>query len=150
MRIYYSSVFKRMKQYFFFRTFAGKTPYELSRKKQSLHCFLQRFISNFMLNENETIHSATVSYPNTNYCQGLTCNMSQLSVDSNKSSDPTYDVPSHDAGKESPNKSIADKGSIYNLLWPQPKTVNELKNFTAPFIAGKELLISIIQVIFRH
>lgn len=102
-----------------------------------------------MLNENETIHSAAMSYPEANYCQGLTCNMSQLSVESNKSSDPTYDVPSRDAGKESPSKSIADKGSIYNLLWPQPKTVNELKNFTAPFIAGKELFISIIQVIFR-
>lgn len=101
-----------------------------------------------MLNENETIHSATMSYPDTNYCQkGLTCNMSQLSVESNKSSDPAYDVPSRDAGKESPSKSIADKGSIYNLLWPQPKTVNELKNFTGPFIAGKELFISIIQVI---
>jgi len=75
--------------------------------------------------------------------------MSQLSVESNKS-DPAYDVPSRDsrdAGKESPSKSIIDKGSIYNLLWPQPKIINELKNFTAPFIAGKELLISIIQVI---
>lgn len=102
-----------------------------------------------MLNENETIHSATISYPDTNYCQGLTCNMSQLSVESNKSSDPAYDVPSRDTGKESPNKSITDRGSIYNLLWPQPKTVNELKNFTAPFIAGKELFISIIQVIFK-
>jgi len=104
-----------------------------------------------MLNENETIHSATMSYPDTNYCQkGLTCNMSQLSVESNKSSDPTYDVPSRDAGKESPSKSISDKRSIYNLLWPQPKTVNELKNFTVPFIAGKELFISIIQVIFKY
>jgi len=152
IQIYYFWVYKHIKQqHFFFRTFAGKTPYELSRKKQSLHCFLQRFISNFMLNENETIHSATMSYPDTNYCQkGLMCNMSQLSVESNKSSDPAYDVPSRDAGKESPSKSISDKRSIYNLLWPQPKTVNELKNFTVPFIAGKELFISIIQVIFKY
>lgn len=132
---------------FFFRTFSGKTPYDLSRKKQSLHCFLQRFISNFMLNENEPMHSPTTSFAETNFCQkSLSSNMSQLSVESNKSSDPVYDLPSRDTGKESP-KSIADKESIYNLLWPQPKVVVELKNFTAPFIAGKELFISIIQVI---
>lgn len=138
-----------LKGKFFFRTFAGKTPYDLSRKKQSLHCFLQRFISNFMLNENETIHSPATSFAETNFCQkSLSSNMSQLSVESNKSSDPVYDLPSRDAGKESPSKSIADKESVYNLLWPQPKVVVELKNFTAPFIAGKELFISIIQVIF--
>lgn len=130
---------------YFFRTFTGKTPYDLSRKKQSLHCFFQRFISNF-LNENETMHSPT-SFTETNFCQkSLSSNMSQLSVESNKSSDPVYDVPSRDTGTDSPSKSNADKGSIYNLLWPQPKAVIELKNFTAPFIAGKELFISIIQV----
>ncbi|KAM0731335.1 Protein VAPYRIN [Formica fusca] len=126
-------------------TFTGKTPYDLSRKKQSLHCFFQRFISNF-LNENETMHSPTTSFTETNFCQkSLSSNMSQLSVESNKSSDPVYDVPSRDTGTDSPSKSNTDKGSIYNLLWPQPKAVIELKNFTAPFIAGKELFISIIQ-----
>lgn len=136
-----------MQDKFLFRTFAGKTPYDLSRKKQSLHCFFQRFISNFLLNENETMHSPTTSFTETNFGQkSLTNNMSQLSVESNKSSDPVYDVPSRDTGTESPNKSNTDKGSIYNLLWPQPKAVIELKNFTAPFIAGKELFISIIQV----
>jgi len=78
--------------------------------------------------------------------QSIVSNMSQLSIDSNKSLDPVYDVPSREAGKESPGRSIADKASIYNLLWPQPKSVIELKNFTGPFIAGKELFISIIQV----
>lgn len=140
-----------LKAHLLFRTFAGKTPYDLSRKKQSLHCFLQRFLSNFMLNENEAMHSPTTSlpsFPEGSFCQkSLSSNMSQLSVESNKSSDPVYDVPLRDASKESPSKSIADKGSIYNLLWPQPKAVIELKNFTAPFIAGKELFISIIQVI---
>ncbi|CAL1681579.1 unnamed protein product [Lasius platythorax] len=127
-------------------TFTGKTPYDLSRKKQSLHCFFQRFISNFLLNENETMHSPAMSFTETNFCQkSLSSNMSQLSVESNKSSDPVYDVPSRDTGTESPSKSNADKGSVYNLLWPQPKAVIELKNFTAPFIAGKELFISIIQ-----
>ncbi|KAH0951694.1 hypothetical protein HN011_012504 [Eciton burchellii] len=124
-------------------TFAGKTSYDLSRKKQSLHCFLQRFISNFILNENET-HNPTTSFMEAN-SQPIVSNMSQLSIDSNKSLDPVYDVPSREAGKESPSRSIVDKTSIYNLLWPQPKSVIELKNFTAPFIAGKELFISIIQ-----
>lgn len=93
------------------------------------------------------MHSPAMSFTETNFCQkSLSSNMSQLSVESNKSSDPVYDVPSRDTGTESPSKSNADKGSVYNLLWPQPKAVIELKNFTAPFIAGKELFISIIQV----
>lgn len=93
------------------------------------------------------MHSPTTSFTETNFGQkSLTNNMNQLSVESNKSSDPVYDVPSRDTGTESPSKSNTDKGSIYNLLWPQPKAVIELKNFTAPFIAGKELFISIIQV----
>lgn len=99
------------------------------------------------------MHSPTTTLPSFaegNFCQkSLSNNMSQLSIESNKSSDPVYDVPLRDVGKESPNKSIADKGSIYSLLWPQPKAVIELKNFTAPFIAGKELFISIIQVARR-
>lgn len=97
------------------------------------------------------MHNSTPlpSFSEGNFCQkNLSSNMSQLSIESNKSSDPVYDVPLRDTGKESPNKSIADKESIYSLLWPQPKALIELKNFTAPFIAGKELFISIIQVIF--
>ncbi|EZA52531.1 uncharacterized protein LOC105281834 [Ooceraea biroi] len=127
-------------------TFAGKTPYDLSRKKQSLHCFLQRFVSNFILNESETTHNSTTSFMEANsFCQTIVGTMSQLSVESSKSSDPVYDVPSREAGRESPGRSIADKASVYSLLWPQPKSVIELKNFAAPFIAGKELFISIIQ-----
>lgn len=93
------------------------------------------------------MHSPTASFTEGYFRQkSLSSNMSQLSVESNKSSEPVYDVPLRDTGKDSPNKSISDKGSIYNFLWPQPKAVIELKNFTGPFSAGKELFISIIQV----
>ncbi|CAL7951857.1 unnamed protein product [Xylocopa violacea] len=126
-------------------TFAGKTPYDLSRGKQSLHCFLQRFLSNFVSNESETMHSPTATFADGNFCQkSISSNMSQLSIDSSKSLDPVYDVPLRESGKESPAKST-EKDGIYSLLWPQPKTVIELKNFSSPFIAGKELFISIIQ-----
>lgn len=71
--------------------------------------------------------------------------MSQLSIESTKSLDPVYDLPLRESGKESPTKST-EKDGIYSLLWPQPKTIVELKNSSTSFIAGKELFISIIQV----
>lgn len=128
------------------RTFAGKTPYDLSRGKQSLYCFLQRFLPNFVSNESEAVHSSTTTFAEGNFCQkSISSNMSQLSIDSGKSLDPVYEVPIRESGKDSPTKST-EKDGIYSLLWPQPKTVVELKNVSAPFIAGKELFISIIQV----
>lgn len=92
------------------------------------------------------MHSPTASFTEANFCQkSISSNMSQLSIDSGKSLDPVYDVPLRDSGKDSPTKST-EKDWLYSLLWPQPKTIVELKNFSAPFIAGKELFISIIQV----
>ncbi|XP_076643279.1 uncharacterized protein LOC143353675 [Halictus rubicundus] len=126
-------------------TFAGKGPCDLSRGKQHLHCFIQRFLSNIESNDTDTMHSPTASFSEGNFCQkSLSSNMSQLSIESTKSLDPVYDVPLRETGKDSPTKST-DKDGIYNLLWPQPKTVVELKNCSAPFIAGKEFFISIIQ-----
>lgn len=92
------------------------------------------------------MHSPTASFAEGNSCQkSLSSNMNQLSIESNKSIDPVYDIPLHESGKDSPTKS-AEKDELYSLLWPQPKTVVELKNLSASFIAGKELFISIIQV----
>ncbi|KAK9298691.1 hypothetical protein QLX08_008058 [Tetragonisca angustula] len=126
-------------------TFAGKSPYDLSRGKHSLHSFLQRFLSNFVSNESETMHSSTATFTEGNFCQrSISSNMSQLSIESTKSLDPIYDLPSHESGKESPIKNT-EKDGIYSLLWPQPKTIVELKNFSTPFIVRKELFISIIQ-----
>lgn len=131
-----------------YRTFAGKTPYDLTRGKQSLHCFLQRFLSNCVSNDSETMHSPTATFTDGNFCQkSISSNMSQLSIESTKSLDPVYDLPLRESGKESPTKS-AEKDGIYSLLWPQPKTIVELKNSSTSFIAGKELFISIIQVYF--
>lgn len=76
----------------------------------------------------------------------MSANMSQLSIDSTKSTDPLYDISIREQSVESPVRSILDKTGIYNLLWPEPKTVLELGNTSPPFIAGKELFISIIQV----
>ena len=42
-------------------------------------------------------------------------------------------------------RSISSSG-IYELIWPQPKCILELGHVSPPFIVGKELLISIIQV----
>lgn len=94
------------------------------------------------------MHSPTTTFTEGNFCQkSISSNMSQLSIESNKSLDPVYDVPLRESGKESPIKTT-EKGRLYSLLWPQPKTIVELKNFSAPFIAGKELFISIIQVFY--
>ncbi|XP_076162883.1 uncharacterized protein LOC143144407 isoform X2 [Ptiloglossa arizonensis] len=126
-------------------TFSGKTPYYLSRGKQPLRCFVQKYLSNFESNKSKTMHSPTASFAEGNSCQkSLSSNMNQLSIESNKSIDPVYDIPLHESGKDSPTKS-AEKDGLYSLLWPQPKTVVELKNLSASFIAGKELFISIIQ-----
>ena len=113
-----------------------------------MHSFLQRFLSNFVSNESETMHSSTATFTEGNFCQrSISSNMSQLSIESTKSLDPIYDLPSHESGKESPIKNT-EKDGIYSLLWPQPKTIVELKNFSTPFIVRKELFISIIQVHF--
>lgn len=133
-----------------YRTFAGRTPYDLSRGKQALHCFLQEFLSNFVSNEGDTMHSPVATFAEGSYCQkSISSNMSQLSIESGKSVDPVYDIPLRESGKESPSK-ITEKDGLYSLLWPQPKIVVELKNVSAPFIAGKELFISIIQVIYIY
>ncbi|KAG7208569.1 hypothetical protein KM043_014782 [Ampulex compressa] len=101
-------------------TFAGKTPCELCCGKQSLQ--------------------------EPNFCQkSISSNMSQLSIESNKSSDPVYDLPLRESRKDSLTKSVTDKEGIYSLLWPHPKTILELKNTCAPFIARKEIFISIVQ-----
>ncbi|KAL2715083.1 Tankyrase-1 [Vespula squamosa] len=127
-------------------TFAGKTPYDLSRGKQTLHGLLQKFLSNFTSNDNETMHSPIALFSEGNFSQkSISSNMSQLSIESNKSSEPVYDIPLRESGKDSPNKTATEKEGIYYLLWPQPKTICELKNFSPPFVIGKELFISIIQ-----
>ncbi|XP_033324995.1 uncharacterized protein LOC117219738 [Megalopta genalis] len=126
-------------------TFAGKDPCDLSRGKQHLHSFIQRFLSKTESNDTNTMHSPTASFPEGNFCQkSLSSNMSQLSIESTKSLDPVYDVPLRETDKNSPTEST-DEDGIYNLLWPQPKTVVELKRCFEPFVAGKELFISIIQ-----
>lgn len=72
-------------------------------------------------------------------------NLSQLSIDSNsKSFDQIFEGTNREPGNDSPEKSLPDKNGIFNLIWPQPKTIIEL-NDSLPFIAGKELFISIIQ-----
>ncbi|XP_066585055.1 uncharacterized protein [Prorops nasuta] len=125
--------------------FAGKTPYEISVGKPVLHCLIQKYLPNFGSRESENMHSPT-SYIDANTCQKtLSSNISQLSIDSTKSADAIYESTLRDSGKNSPNRSLNGKDGIYNMIWPQPKTITELKHLSAPFIAEKELFITIIQ-----
>lgn len=112
-----------------------------------MHGLLQKFLSNFTSNDNEAMHSPIGLFSEGNFSQkSISSNMSQLSIESSKSSEPVYDIPLRESGKDSPNKTATEKEGIYYLLWPQPKTICELKNFSPPFVIGKELFISIIQV----
>lgn len=70
--------------------------------------------------------------------------MSQLSIESNKS-DQFYEMPIQETNNTSPIHNTVEKTRIYNLLWPRPKTVIEL-DYISPFVVGKELFISILQV----
>lgn len=98
-------------------------------------------------NDTEAIHNAA-TFMGQNYASrkiSKSSNLSQLSIDSNnKSFDQIFEGSNREPGSESPAKSPGDKYGIYNLIWPQPKAIIELTD-SAPFIAGKELFISIIQ-----
>ncbi|XP_015587656.1 uncharacterized protein LOC107264182 [Cephus cinctus] len=127
--------------------FAGKTPYDLARSKPVLYGLLQSFVSSSVSQEGDAMHSPNGSFTESNFPnpKTITSNVSQLSIDSIKSSDQLYDIPVREPSSESPVRSIADKEGIYGLIWPEPKTVLELGPLSPPFIAGKELFISIIQ-----
>lgn len=133
--------------------FAGKSPYELSRNKSAICALMQLIIPNII--QKETTDSSISGYQDTNSFskKSLSANMSQLSIDSNKSSDPLFEqVVRDDTTNNSPNRSLNDKSCIWNLIWPQPKSIIQFGNYSPPFIAGKELFISIIQVLllFLH
>ena len=103
---------------------------------------------NSISKENESINNATVAFTESNFCQkSISTNMSQLSIDSAKSTDALYDISVREPSVGSPVRSVHEKTGVYNLIWPEPKTIIELGNISPPFIAGKELFISIIQVI---
>ena len=137
--------------YFVFvsRQFAGKTPYDLARGNPTLQALLQKFVPNSFTKDCEAMHSPTGQFAEINFGQkSVSVHASQPSVESNKSSDPGYDIPNRETSTDSPIRSTADKSGIYSLIWPEPKTILELGNTSPPFIAGKELFISIIQVEF--
>lgn len=131
-----------------FRTFSGKTPCDLARGKPALYSLFQRYLPGSLHKEPESIHSPVTLFTEGNFCpKHISNDLSQLSIDSNKFSDPTYDIPTRETtSKDSPNKNVPHINIIYTLLWPQPKTIIDLKNCSSPFIAGKELFITIIQV----
>ncbi|XP_046749548.1 uncharacterized protein LOC124413185 [Diprion similis] len=128
-------------------TFAGKTPYDLAIGKPTLHLLFQKFLAVTTSNESENMHNAG-TFMSQNYGDrkvSKSSNLSQVSVDSiNKSFDQIFDGMNREPGIDSPVKSIGEKYGIFNLIWPQPKTIIELPD-SLPFIAGKELFISIIQ-----
>ncbi|XP_008556256.1 uncharacterized protein LOC103577419 [Microplitis demolitor] len=132
-------------------TFAGKSPYDLSRTKPAIHVLLQRT----MPKETESVHSPVTYSDSTNFSQkNLSTNMSQLSIDSAKSTDPLYD-PTLPALRDSVNDNTHhhhqspirshEKSPTWNLIWPEPKSIIDLSHYSPPFIAGKEIFISIIQ-----
>lgn len=132
-------------------TFAGKSPYELSRNKQLAICTMMQFIiSNNNENSNDKIDNNNYQQDINNFSQkSISTNMSQLSIDSSKSTDPLFEqstgVRDNINENDNNNTSLNDKSCIWNLIWPQPKTIIKLGHNSAPFIAGKELFISIIQ-----
>ncbi|XP_034950248.1 uncharacterized protein [Chelonus insularis] len=131
-------------------TFAGKSPYDLAKNKPSIFLLMQQQAMTSSVSkesEKSILNSPSVtSYADlNNFSQkSLSTNISQLSIDSTKSSDPLYDSTLRERNNESPVKSILDKSSIWNLIWPQPKNILDLSSFSSPFIAEKEIFISII------
>lgn len=128
-------------------TFAGKTPYDLSIGKPALHSLFQKFVPITTTNESDTMHNAA-TFMGQNYGGrkvSKSSNLSQVSIDSNnKSFDQIFEGSNRESGNNSPVKSVGEKYGIYNLIWPQPKSIIELTD-SPPFVAGKELFISIIQ-----
>ncbi|XP_043476620.1 uncharacterized protein LOC122507780 [Leptopilina heterotoma] len=126
--------------------FTGKTPYDLARINPALRALFQKFVPNSFSKECEALHSPTKQFPDVNFTQQtVSVHTSQPSLESNKSSEPGYEISNRESSIESPLRSIANKNGIYSLLWPEPKTILELGNSSSPFIVGKELFISIIQ-----
>ena len=130
----------------FFRQFTGKTPYDLAQGSPTLQNLLHKFIPSSLSKECVAMHSPTEQFSEINFCQkSISVNASQPSGESNRSSDPGYDIPNRASSTKSPIRSVADKSGVYSLIWPEPKSILELGNSSPPFIAGKELFISIIQ-----
>ncbi|XP_015123310.1 uncharacterized protein LOC107045521 isoform X1 [Diachasma alloeum] len=127
-------------------TFGGKTAYDLSRNMPSINNLMQRFVSNLVTKESEGIHSPLTSYPDANHFnpQSLSANISQISIDSAKSTEPLFES-TNEAATDSPIRLQKSGSLIWSLIWPQPKSILQLVDFSPPFIAGKELFISIIQ-----
>ncbi|KAK0163427.1 hypothetical protein PV327_007111 [Microctonus hyperodae] len=129
-------------------TFAGKSAIELSTGKSSIHSLMQRAISNTILKEMENRHSPVTPYTDSNSFsqKNLSANISQLSIDSNKSSDPLYNSAIRESINGSPLRIVPSSSTVaWNLIWPEPKSIVDLSNYSPPFIAGKEIFISIIQ-----
>lgn len=105
---------------------------------------MQRAMPNSMSRETE-MHSPPHTDTNSFSQKNISTNISQLSIDSSKSTDPLYDSNNHEPTGESPIRIIPSKCNTWNLIWPEPKTILDLSNVSPPFIAGKEIFISIIQ-----
>ncbi|XP_011310616.1 uncharacterized protein [Fopius arisanus] len=126
--------------------FSGKTAYDLSRSKALINNLMQRFVTNSISQKPEDISSPEISHPDTsNFTQtSLVSNISQISIESTKSTEPLCEL-NHEPTTEDSIPLNKSKNPIWGEIWPQPRTILDLSNHSASFIAGKELFISIIQ-----
>lgn len=146
----------------FQRRFLGKTAFDLSKDTLSLYTLLEKYIGdlNSVKDSRKNMHSPLESLDISNYSSKSilidSAPLHPLSAESIKSLNNSFDVPtspieSRGSETKSPMRrqnSLSSAGGIYDLLWPEPKSITELSHISAPFVINKELQISIIPVSF--
>lgn len=119
-----------------YSTFSGKTAYDLSTNNSLIQNLIEKYLSEVPSKENiiEPIEFA----------------QKNILVDtiSIKSLGNSFEIPpSIKDSRESHCSPLQNQHTgIYDLIWPEPKCIIQLGHVSPPFIVGKELLISIIQV----
>lgn len=148
----------------FWRPFLGKTAFDLTKDNHCLNSLLGKYIGdlNPIKDSRKNMHSPLGSLDISNYSSKSilidTVPFHPLSAESIKSLNNSFEVPtspieSRGSESESPTRrqnSLSSAGGIYDLLWPEPKSITELSHVSAPFVINKELHISIIQVTLKY
>lgn len=130
---------------------AGKTAYDLSQNNSSIQNLIEKYLEETLKDKN--------NMPNLNSVEDCNYSVKNLIIDSansvpdsHKSLENNFDIPASSLGSHKisesprPQHSFSSTTGIHELIWPEPKSIIELGNISPPFIVGKDLYISIIQV----
>lgn len=120
-----------------------------------MQSLIEKYIVEMPSKEDDNTHCPLESTDNTHFSSKdiIVDTHQPLSADSVKSLENSYELSisiteARERNETSPLQTSCSGSSsgIYELIWPEPKSIVDLGHISPPFIVGKELLISIIQV----